>query len=277
MGLYLDLVRGLVSIRRFFEFMEVPVQELGNISVGNFNFNKLVFHNVDFKYDGEIVLNNLNLELIKGKKYALVGPSGCGKSTIVNLLLRFYDIDKENIFIDDIPIQKINLFDLRESIALVSQDNQIFNDSIWKNIQYGNLNSSNEAIEKSAQIVDMHTFISTLNDNYNSIIGDRGAKLSGGQIQRIAIARAILKNSDILIFDEATSALDSESERIIFENLKNILTDKTIIFISHRLSTIKDVDEILCVDKGRIVEQGKHEELLKNRSYYWNLFKDQIL
>jgi ABC-type multidrug transport system fused ATPase/permease subunit len=211
-----------------------------------------------------------------GKKYALAGTSGCGKSTLINLLCNFYQAQSGHIYLGNIEIKDYDLHELRSKIALVTQDNQLFHDTIWDNIKYGNFESSDLEIEEASQLTGVSDQLNKIKDGYQAIIGDRGAKLSGGQKQRIAIARAIIKKADIIILDEATSALDSESEKIIFENLCRLYSDKTMILISHRLSAIKDVDEIICMDKGKVVENGKHEELINKRGFYWALFKEQI-
>ncbi len=296
MSLYIDLVRASVSMKRVFEFLDIPVQSRGDEHIKHFPFEKKIkFDNVDFGYNGNLVLNNFCLEFEKGKKIALVGPSGCGKSTVINLLCRFYEPDQGLILTDDISFQDIDLFELRKHIGLVTQDNYLFHESVWENIRYGKLESKPEIINYVAQRVDIPNDLlnqieedckqgvqgkcNTCSSNCSqgqSAIGDHGVKLSGGQKQRIAIARALLKNADILIMDEATSALDSESEKKIFDNLQHDYQDKTMIFISHRLSAIKNVDEIICMDNGRVVETGTYKELIARKGYYWKLFKDQV-
>jgi len=239
----------------------------------NIDFNRNVsFKNVDFKYDDKLILNDFNLELQKGIKYAIVGNSGCGKSTIINLLLKFYDIDKGSITIGDTNIKQINTHELRNHITLISQDNQLFYDSIFENIKYGTQNRSKSEIENAMKLTGLDSFLNCT----ESIIGNEGTLISGGQKQRIAIARGLLKEADIILFDEATSALDSESEHKIFNSVSGHFKGKTIIWISHRVSTIKNVDEIICMDKGRVVEKGTHNNLIALKGVYWRLFRKQI-
>ena len=270
--LYWDLIRTSVSMRRIFEFLEMPTEPVGG-ELKNIDFNKnILFKDVDFKYDDKLVLQDFKLELQKGKKYAIVGNSGCGKSTIINLLLKFYNPDKGSIIIGDTDIKQIDTHELRNHIALISQDNQLFYDSIFENIKYGNPDSTKTDVENAMKLTGLDSFLSCT----ESIIGNEGTLLSGGQKQRIAIARGLLKNADIMILDESTSALDSESEYQIFDSISNHFTGKTIILISHRFSTIKKVDEIICLDKGKVVEQGTHDNLIALRGTYWKLFRKQI-
>ena len=280
MGLYWDLIRSSVSMQRIFEFMSIETETVSrehlNVN-GEFKIeNNIRFENVYFKYDGQWILNNLTLEFKKGKKYAIVGSSGCGKSTVVSLLNRFYEPQKGNILVDDIEIQRIDLHEFRRKIALVIQDNQLFHESIIENIKYGDFNSTDNEIEEMAKLTGLYEQARNMKEGFNSKIGDKGTIISGGQKQRIAIARAILKKAEIIILDEATSALDSESERRIIFNLCSLFNDKTFLLISHRLSAIKDVDEIICIDKGEIVEQGTYFDLIEKKEFFWKLFKDQI-
>ena len=270
--LYWDLIRTSVSMRRIFEFLEIPTEPEGT-TLKSINFNKNIsFKDVDFKYDDKLILQNFRLELQKGKTYALVGNSGCGKSTIINLFLKFYAADKGSITIGDTDIKQINTHELRNHIALISQDNQLFYDSIFENIKYGNSDSSKKDVENAMKLTGLDSFL----DNTDTIVGNEGTLLSGGQKQRIAIARGLLKKADIIILDESTSALDSESEYKIFDSVSSYFTGKTIILISHRFSTIKKVDEIICLDKGKVIEQGTHDNLIALRGAYWKLFRKQI-
>lgn len=276
MYLYWDMVRTSVSMRRIFEYMDLPIEQMSE-EIKNIDLNKKIsFENVEFKYDGEIVLRDFNLELMPGKKYAFVGSSGCGKSTIINLLCKFYEHQKGIIIIGGQRIEKLNVHEVRKRIALITQDNHLFHDSISENIKYGNLNCTPEDILHVSHQVGLDDFINILNEGFDSVIGNEGTKISGGQKQRIAIARAFLKDADLIILDEATSALDSESENNIFNNISNHYKGKIIILISHRLSAIKNVDEIICLDKGRVVEKGDHNYLVQKRGFYWELFKQQI-
>ena len=277
--LYIDLIRVSVSMRRVFEFLEIDVQKnIDGSAASPFSFQKeIAFTNLYFGYNGQPVLQDFSLRLEKGKKYAVVGSSGCGKSSLVNLLCRFYELNAGVITIDRTPITNIKLYDLREHIGLVTQENQVFHDTIWNNIRYSKLESTPEEINRAIRLTGLNGFIEKAEDGALTLIGDRGNTLSVGQRQRIAIARAILRDSDILILDEATSALDSESEGEIIANLQDLYEDKTMIVISHRLSTIQQVDEVICLDEGRVVEQGAHEELMEKKGYYWRLFRKQLI
>ena len=277
--LYIALIRVSVSMERVFEFLEIDVQKITDRSATSpFSFQReIAFTNLNFGYNGQPVLQDFSLRLKKGKKYALVGSSGCGKSSLVNLLCRFYELNTGVITIDHTPITNIKLYDLREHIGLVTQENQVFHDTIWNNIRYSNLESTPEEINRAIRIAGLNEFIENAKDGALTLIGDRGNTLSAGQRQRIAIARAILRASDILILDEATSALDSESEGEIIANLQDLYEDKTLIVISHRLSTIQQVDEIICLNEGRVVERGAHEELMEKKGYYWRLFRKQLI
>lgn len=277
--LYVELIRVSVSMKRVFEFLEIDIQKRSDSSVTSpFSFQKeIAFTNLNFGYNGQPVLQDFNLRLEKGKKYALVGSSGCGKSSLVNVLCRFYESETGAITIDHTPITNIKLYDLRERIGLVTQENQVFHDTIWDNIRYSKPESTPEEINRAIRIAGLDEFIEKAEDGVLTLIGDRGNTLSAGQKQRIAIARAILRDSDILILDEATSALDSESEGEIIANLQNLYENKTMVVISHRLSTIQQVDEVICLDEGRVVEKGTHEDLVEKKGHYWHLFRKQLI
>ena len=277
--LYVELIRVSVSMKRVFEFLEIDIQKTTDGPAASpFSFQKeIAFTNLNFGYNGQPVLQDFSLRLEKGKKYALVGSSGCGKSSLVNLLCRFYESDTGAITIDHTPLTQIKLYDLREHIGLVTQENQVFHDTIWNNILYSKPESTPEEINQAIRLTGLDGFIEKAEDGALTLIGDRGNTLSVGQRQRIAIARAILRDSDILILDEATSALDSESEGKIIANLQDLYEDKTMIVISHRLSTIQQVDEVICLAEGRVVEQGAHEELMEKKGYYWRLFRKQLI
>ena len=277
--LYVELIRVSVSMKRVFEFLEIDIQKTSDSSVASpFSFRKeIAFNNLNFGYNRQPVLQNFNLRLEKGKKYALVGSSGCGKSSLVNLLCRFYESNTGAITIDHIPLTQIKLYDLREHIGLVTQENQVFHDTIWDNIRYSRPESTPEEVQRAISIAGLNGFIEKTEDGALTLIGDRGNTLSVGQKQRIAIARAILRDSDILILDEATSALDSESEGEIIANLQNLYENKMMIVISHRLSTIQQVDEVICLDEGRVVEKGTHEDLVEKKGHYWHLFRKQLI
>ncbi|MDR1122265.1 MAG: ABC transporter ATP-binding protein/permease [Dysgonamonadaceae bacterium] len=239
-------------------------------------FNKKVeYKNVWFKYQEKWILKNVNLTIPKGKTIALVGQSGSGKSTFVDLLPRYYDIDKGSIEIDGLSIKDTTLFDLRQLMGNVNQEAILFNDSFFNNIAFGVENATMEQVITAAKVANAHDFIMASVDQYHTNIGDRGCKLSGGQRQRISIARAILKNPAILILDEATSALDTESEKLVQDALENLMKNRTTIVIAHRLSTIKNADEICVMHEGEIVEHGKHEELIQLDRFYKRLYDMQ--
>jgi ATP-binding cassette subfamily B protein/subfamily B ATP-binding cassette protein MsbA len=235
------------------------------------------YRNVWFRYRNDWVLKGINLTIPKGKTVALVGQSGSGKSTLVDLLPRFYDVTEGSIAIDDTDIRQVKLVDLRGLMGNVNQEAILFNDSFYNNITFGVENATKEQVIEAAKIANAHEFIMESEQGYDTNIGDRGCRLSGGQRQRISIARAILKNPAILILDEATSALDTESERLVQEALERLMKTRTTIAIAHRLSTIKNADQIYVLYEGRIVESGKHEELLAKNGYYKRLNDMQAL
>ena len=236
------------------------------------------FKNVSFSYDGERdVLKNINLKIEKGKTVALVGQSGSGKSTMVDLIPRYYDIERGGITIDGENVKDMTVKSLRGLIGNVNQEAILFNDSFYNNITFGVENATMEQVVEAAKIANAHDFIMETENGYDTNVGDRGCRLSGGQRQRISIARAILKNPPILILDEATSALDTESERLVQEALERLMKTRTTIAIAHRLSTIKNADEICVMRDGEIVERGKHEELLKLGGVYKKLNDMQSL
>ncbi|MBQ1751524.1 MAG: ATP-binding cassette domain-containing protein, partial [Bacteroidales bacterium] len=226
---------------------------------------------------GKEILSDINLDIEKGKTIAIVGESGAGKSTLVDLIPRFYDVSSGSITVDGNDIREIKIKDLRNLLGNVNQDPILFNDTIFNNIAFGVENATKEEVIAAAKIANAHDFIMEKEEGYDTNIGDRGIKLSGGQRQRISIARAILKNPPILILDEATASLDTESERAVQEALERLMSSRTTIAIAHRLSTIKNADEIVVMNEGKIVERGRHDELLALGGYYRKLHDMQAL
>ncbi len=238
---------------------------------------EIEFNEVDFRYDKmKILFKGLSFKIPAQKITAMVGSSGSGKSTLVSLLNRFYDVDKGEIKINGRDIRTYKLASLRGNIGIVLQDNTMFNDTIFNNIKYGNLRASRVDVMNAAKKAQIHKFIMSLPEKYETVVGERGLKLSGGERQRVAIARAILKNPPILILDEATSALDSETEKLIQKALSEVMKGRTTIIIAHRLSTVRKADNILVFSKGRLVEQGSHEELMKAEGRYKKMVDMQV-
>jgi ATP-binding cassette subfamily B multidrug efflux pump len=233
------------------------------------------FNRVNFRYDDEQVLKNISFKVRPGQTVGIIGSTGAGKSTLVNLLCRFYDAGSGEIKVDGIDVKKWDIHKLRQSTAMVMQDIFLFSDTIEGNIAYGNPDASIESVQSAAKMADAHEFISKLPEGYDTIIGERGVGLSGGQRQRIALARAILKDPEILILDDTTSSVDMETEHRIQKMFKSILNEKTCFIIAHRISSVKEADLILVMENGTIIESGKHEQLLKKKGYYFNVFNNQ--
>ena len=279
-GINLGIQEGLTAAKRIYEIIDQKneVYQDDNLEKLKISNGEIQLKNISFNYpDGTKALENLSLE-IKGKtSAALVGLSGGGKSTILNLIPRFYNLKEGEINIDNQNINYVQLKSLREKISLVSQDIVLFDDTIKANISFGNISATEEEIIEAAKKAAAHEFIESLKDGYDTVIGEAGIKLSGGQKQRLSIARAILKNSPIILLDEATSALDTESESQVQKAIENLISDKTTIIIAHRLSTIKNVNKIFVIDNGRVAEQGSHEELISNSIIYKKLYDQQNL
>ena len=264
--------KGLASMDRIDKILKAESNINDPADPKKIELNKEIrYNNIWFKYQHDWVLKGVDLVIPKGKTVALVGQSGSGKSTLVDLLPRFYDVDKGSIIIDGTDIRDASLYDLRGLMGNVNQEAILFNDTFFNNISFGVEGATLEQVKEAARIANAHEFIMASEDGYNTNIGDRGGKLSGGQRQRISIARAILKNPPILILDEATSALDTESERLVQEALENLMRNRTTIVIAHRLSTIRNADEICVMHEGEIVERGRHKELLDLNCYYKRL------
>lgn len=271
--------KGMGSLERIDKIMaaENPLTSPENaVSLNEFT-DKIEYKNISFKYKNDWVLQNVDLTINRGKTIALVGQSGSGKSTLVDLLPRFWDVNEGEILIDGVNIKNMPLHSLRALMGNVNQEAILFNDTFYNNIAFGVGNATMEEVVKAAKIANAHDFISATENGYHSNIGDRGCKLSGGQRQRISIARAILKNPPILILDEATSALDTESEKLVQEALENLMKNRTTIVIAHRLSTVRNADEICVLEKGKIIERGTHEELMTKKGAYFNLQQSQSL
>jgi len=268
--------KGMASMQRVDDILNTqnPLKEGKKLPIKDFD-SEIIFKDVWFKYSEKWVLQNVNLAIKKGKTIALVGHSGSGKSTLVDLIPRFHDVQKGEILIDNQNIKDLDLRDLRELMGNVNQEAILFNDTFYNNITFGVESATEEQVIAAAKIANAHDFITATENGYQTNIGDRGGRLSGGQRQRISIARAILKNPPILILDEATSALDTESELLVQCALDNLMKNRTSIVVAHRLSTIRNADEICVVNDGEIVERGPHEELLKLGGHYARLCEVQ--
>jgi len=268
---YAQVQKGLVSADRIFQILDAPagIQD-GKVPVKEFR-EAVTFDHVTFSYGEEPVLRDVCMIIPKGKMVAVVGPSGAGKSTMADLLPRFYDVESGAIRIDGTDIRDLSLEGLVSLMGIVTQESILFNDTVFNNIAFGQEGVTREAVEAAARVAHADEFIAALPQAYDTNIGDRGAKLSGGQRQRIAIARAVLKNPPILILDEATSALDTENERLVQDALARLLESRTSLVIAHRLSTIRHADEIYVVQEGRIVEHGRHEDLVAKNGLYSHL------
>ena len=268
------------AAERVFEFLNEPEEDqqadpARRADPGCIN-GQVTFSHVRFGYTPDkTVIHDFSCEVKPGQKVAIVGPTGAGKTTMVKLLMRFYDVNKGDIKIDGHSVREVTLDSLREQVGIVPQETMLFNGSVYNNILYGRLDATKEEIEAAAKAANAHDFIMQLTDGYETKLGDRGVNLSGGQRQRIAIARAILKNPRILILDEATSALDTESERVVQEALDRLMVGRTSFVIAHRLSTVKNADKILVLEKGNLVESGTHDELLALDGLYAHLYKIQ--
>ena len=270
---FYNVQRGSSAIKRIEEILQAPmvVEETSNpVPFTAFNKN-IEFQNISFGYDDVTILEDINLTIEKGKTIALVGSSGAGKSTLADLVPRFHDVSKGALLVDGVNIKEYSLYSLRSQMSIVTQEPILFNDTIANNISLGKSDATKDEIIHAATIANAHNFIMQKEEGYDTNIGDRGSKLSGGERQRLTIARAVLKNPPILILDEATSSLDTESERLVQDAINNMMQNRTSIVIAHRLSTIRHADEIIVLQKGKIVERGTHDQLIQQAGFYKRL------
>ena len=276
-SVYREIRQALTDMENMFSLLEVAPTTNDNLEdIPQSNDAEIRFENVSFDYDvRRTIIKNISFTVPNGRKVAIVGPTGAGKSTISRLLFKFYDPKEGNIFINNTNVNKISQNSLRKIIGVVPQDTVLFNDTIYYNIAYGNTGATKEEVISAAQNADIHDFITILPDGYETIVGERGLKLSGGEKQRVAIARTILKNPKIFFFDEATSALDTSTEKEIQKNLENVSKGKTTLIIAHRLSTAANADNIIVLDQGAIIEQGTHESLLLEKGKYFEMWGKQ--
>tara|TARA_B100000579_G_C22775140_1_gene826167 strand:+ start:53 stop:1213 length:1161 start_codon:yes stop_codon:yes gene_type:complete len=275
--IYREIRQSLIDMENMFKLLNEKnnIEDTGENNLENKN-SEIIFKNISFGYHPDkLIIKKLSFKLTKGKSLAIVGPTGAGKSTISKLLFRFYDPLSGEILINNTNIKEYRQLDLRKIIGIVPQDTVLFNDTIYYNISYGKPNATKEEIINAANIAGIHNFIESIPEKYNTIVGERGLKLSGGEKQRVAIARTVLKNPSVYFFDEATSALDSSTEKEIIKNLEKISANKTTLIIAHRLSTVSKADNIIVIDKGQIVESGNHEELLNAQGLYLEMWNKQ--
>jgi subfamily B ATP-binding cassette protein MsbA len=272
-----NMRKGAAAINRIEEILKTPVTVDDNINGIKLPYfeKSIEFRDVSFAYEDAVILDKINLTIEKGKTVALVGSSGAGKSTLADLVPRFHDVTGGEVLIDGVNIKEYALQSIRNQMSIVTQEPVLFNDSIANNIRLGKPDATEEEIIKAAKVANAHQFIVHKENGYNTSTGDRGSKLSGGERQRLTIARAVLKNPPILILDEATSSLDTESERLVQDAINNMMQNRTSIVIAHRLSTIRHADEIIVLQKGKIVERGSHEQLLAQNGFYKKLVEMQ--
>jgi len=275
---YREIKQALVDTERMFELLDVnpEISDRPDAQPLKVTGGKVQFDHVDFSYESNRrILTDLSINVDAGKMVAIVGPSGAGKSTISRILYRFYEIENGCVSIDDQDIRTVTQASLRSAIGIVPQDTVLFNDTILYNIRYGRPDATDEEVISAAKIAQIHTFIEGLPDGYNTMVGERGLKLSGGEKQRVAIARTILKDPPILLLDEATSALDTQTEKDIQAALRAVMQNRTSLVIAHRLSTVIDADEIVVLDRGRIIERGRHDDLLARDGAYAAMWRRQ--
>ena len=268
----------LASAERVFDFLDQPATEVDRPGEQPARFERdLVFDRVSFRYgDGDLVLSDVSFRLPRGRIVALVGPSGAGKTTAADLVPRFHDPTAGQILMDGVPLTHLTRHSLRALMGVVSQETVLLNDTVRVNIAYGSPGATREQVEAAAGAANAAGFIEGLAQGYDTMLGERGTRLSGGQRQRIAIARALLRDPPILILDEATSALDTESERLVQQAIERLMRERTVLVIAHRLATVRDADEIVVLDAGRVVQRGSHEELLRAGGLYRRLYDLQF-
>jgi subfamily B ATP-binding cassette protein MsbA len=269
----------MASVNRVFEYLDIPpgVEEDRQPVALREAEGRIQFEDVCFSYgNGGFRFENLSLKISPKEKVALVGPSGAGKTTVTNLIMRFFDPESGAVSLDGVDLRKLSIKSLRDNIAIVDQDPLLFRSSIFENIAYSNPSASREDVIEAARVANIHDFISALPDGYDSQVGERGVTLSGGEKQRMCLARAIIKDPAVLILDEATSALDSRSEQLIQQALERILADKTAIIIAHRLATARYADRIIVLDNGRIVDEGTHQKVIDSCPLYRELASKQL-
>ena len=276
-GGFIKIQQSAVALERLHSIMEEKnvVPQIESPKPFPEHWKDIQFRNVSFRYESTDVLRNVNLTIKRGESVALVGSSGAGKSTLINLLPRFFDPTVGEVLIGGTPISEMPLAELRSKVALVTQDVFLFSDSVKKNIWSGDFTKSPTEVEGAAKLANAHNFIEANPEGYEARVGERGARFSGGEKQRISIARAIFKNAPILILDEATSALDSESELEVQKGLDSLMRGRTALVIAHRLSTISKCDRIIVMDKGEIIEEGSHNELMVRQGAYYKFFQLQ--
>ena len=276
--IYREISQGLIDLNSLFSILKIEpeINDKKNAIPMKFNKAEIDFKDVSFSYDGKRkVLQNINFNIPSGSSLAIVGPTGAGKSTISRLLFRFYDVTNGNISINGKDIKDISQVSLRKNIGIVPQDTVLFNDTVFYNLKYGKIGSSDKEIWKAAEQAQLSSLIKTFPEGMQTVVGERGLKLSGGEKQRVAIARTLLKNPPILVLDEATSALDTLTEREIKQSLNDLAEKRTTIIIAHRLSTVVEAKKILVLDKGKIIEQGTHKQLLRRKGLYADMWSTQ--
>jgi subfamily B ATP-binding cassette protein MsbA len=274
---FFNIQRGAAALERVEEVLKAPVVVDDNSKGKQLQafHHRIEFRDVSFMYGDVVILNNINLAIEKGRTVALVGSSGAGKSTLADLVPRFHDVTGGEVLIDGVNIKDYSLQSVRSLMSIVTQEPILFNDTIANNIRFGKEGATDEEVMEAAKIANAHDFIMQKEQGYHTNIGDRGSKLSGGERQRLTIARALVKNPPLLILDEATSSLDTESERLVQDAINNMMHSRTSIVIAHRLSTIRHADEIIVLQKGKVVERGTHDELLQQNGFYKKLVEMQ--